>query len=56
MSNLQIKEANEKYIGFSTTPSMVDYIERLSEENNTSRSEIIRAIIRTFQQNDAQQK
>lgn len=56
MTELQVKQVNEKYIGFSTTNSMVEYIDRLSEENNTSRSEIIRAIIRTFQQNDAQQK
>ena len=47
---------NEKYVGFSITNSMLEYIDRLSEENKTSRAEIIRAIIRTFQQNDAQQK
>ena len=56
MANLEVREVNEKFIGFSTTNSMVEFIDRLSEENNTSRSEIIRAIIRTFQQNDAQQK
>ena len=54
MTNLQVKQANDSYIGFSTTSSMVEYIDNLSEQNKTSRSEIIRAIIRAFQEQNAQ--
>ncbi len=56
MNKLVINEKIDNFIGFSVTNSMLQYIDRLSDLNKTTRSEVIRAIIRSFQEQDAESK
>lgn len=54
MSNLKLAEKNDSFIGVSIPSSMLAFIESLSVQSNATKSEVVRAILRSFQENNAQ--